>query len=469
MRVSNIKIKNLFGITETTVGSEPIEISGAKGTGKTSVLDAIRFALTNKSERDLIVRSGSEEGEILIEMESGLTIERKKRTQKSDYIRVQDGDFQVTRPAEFLSEIFTPLQLDPIAFTQMSKAEKNETILSLIDFKWSTNWIQEQFGELPQGIDYSKHIFEVLADIQSPNGDYYKKRQDINRDIKAANALIQSVQQKLPENYESEKWADVKMNTLYEELSFAKNHNENITRAKEFVANYAEKKQSITANMELEISQSTQAVNSERESIQEEIKALKSKLDNLDEKKNLQESHIKDKFKNEFNKLDEDTTVAKEWASKAIKNTEEMQAEITLADNMRSLIPEYNNMVSKEKEVKELTETVKALTTKIDKARTLPAEILKTATIPIKGMTVEEGIPLINGLPVSNLSDGELLELCVDITVHSPGKLQIILVDGAERLDTKSRETLYNRCKEKGLQLIATRVTDSDELEVMQL
>lgn len=82
---------------------------------------------------------------------------------------------------------------------------------------------------------------------------------------------------------------------------------------------------------------------------------------------------------------------------------------------------------------------------------------------------MEDGIPLINGLPISNLSDGELLELCVDITVSKPGQLGIILVDGAERLDDKSRSALYQRCKEKGLQLIATRVSDSNELEVTAL
>jgi hypothetical protein len=72
-------------------------------------------------------------------------------------------------------------------------------------------------------------------------------------------------------------------------------------------------------------------------------------------------------------------------------------------------------------------------------------------------------------LPISNLSDGELLELCVDVTIQKPGGLEIILLDGAERLDTENRKKLYAKCKEKGLQLIATRVTVSDELEVTEL
>lgn len=55
MKTSKIVIKNLFGIRETTLDGKSVEISGPKGAGKTSVLDAIRFALTNRSERDCIV------------------------------------------------------------------------------------------------------------------------------------------------------------------------------------------------------------------------------------------------------------------------------------------------------------------------------------------------------------------------------------------------------------------------------
>ena len=52
MKISKIKIKNLFGITEQALDGKSIEISGANGVGKTSILDAIRYALTNSSDRD---------------------------------------------------------------------------------------------------------------------------------------------------------------------------------------------------------------------------------------------------------------------------------------------------------------------------------------------------------------------------------------------------------------------------------
>lgn len=118
MRTSRIKIRPLFGITEQELSGKSVEITGPKGSGKTSVLDAIRYALTNTSKRDWIVRNGETEGEIIIETDTDLTIDRKARTEKDGTINVRDGMNRVMKPETFLKSIITPLQLDPVAFTQ---------------------------------------------------------------------------------------------------------------------------------------------------------------------------------------------------------------------------------------------------------------------------------------------------------------------------------------------------------------
>ena len=79
-KITKIKIKNLFGISEFEADSKSIELLGGNGTGKTSVLDAIRYALTNRSSRACIVKQGATEGEIIIETDAGLAITRKPRT-----------------------------------------------------------------------------------------------------------------------------------------------------------------------------------------------------------------------------------------------------------------------------------------------------------------------------------------------------------------------------------------------------
>ena len=109
------------------------------------------------------------------------------------------------------------------------------------------------------------------------------------------------------------------------------------------------------------------------------------------------------------------------------------------------------------------------LTRKIELARELPGTILESAQIPIDGLTVKDGVPLIHGLPISNLSDGEKLDLCIDVAIQKPNALQIILIDGVEKMSTDLRKRLYQKCKEKGLQFIATRTTDDEDLTVIEL
>ena len=135
MKISKIKIKNLFGISEISLDGKSIEVSGKNGVGKTSILDSIRYALQNNSDRDYIIKNGENEGEILIETDTGLSINRKKRAQSSDYKSIKNNGEDIQSPESFLKEIFTPMTLDPIQFCNMTKQEQNRAILDLIDFK----------------------------------------------------------------------------------------------------------------------------------------------------------------------------------------------------------------------------------------------------------------------------------------------------------------------------------------------
>lgn len=476
MKTTKIVIKNLFGIKEAALDGKSIEISGPKGSGKTSVLDSIRYALTNRSDRDYIIHQGADEGEIIIETDSGLTIDRKIRTTKADSVRVKDGNMLQTRPAEFLSGIFTPLQLNPVEFCQLSRQEKNRVILSLIEFSWDMNWIREQFGEIPQGVDYSKHILEVLADIQAENGVYFQSRQNLNRDIRNKLAFVSDIAKDIPPSYDAAKWEAYPVSEKYRELAEIKKKNSDIERARAFKSSYDDKMRGIEGNRDVAISAVDREIAQERtnltgtiERLRAEIKAAEDKLAGLAQRREERVAVAQSEYEAAVAKLGKDVGVAEKYAGMEPADTTAIAAEIETADAMRQHLNEYKRMVGMQDETDAMQAQAEELTRKIELARELPSQILAKSTIPVAGLTVKDGIPLINDLPISNLSDGELLELCVDITVSKPGQLGIILVDGAERLDRVSRERLYAKCKEKGLQLIATRVSDSNEMEVTEL
>ena len=476
MRTTKIYIKNLFGIAEKELDGSSIEITGTNGVGKTSVIDAIKYALTNDSERDYIIRNGETEGEILIETDTGLSIDRKKRTDKSDYKSVKENNKAVASPEGFLSNIFTPMQLNPVAFAQMPRQEQNRIILDLIEFPWDLNWIREQFGEIPSWVNYEQNILQVLNDIQSEKGDYYKDRQVVNSALLHGRKTVADIAETIPDGYQSEKWEQYQTAPQYEKLEKLKVENSKIERAKLFIESYNNKIRGFEAERDILISAEEKAIANEKQSLTNTIERLKAeivaaedKLKTLDDKLQDRTAIAISKYNEQIAKLDSDVNIARDYSVRTPYDTAELQEEIKTAEEMKLHLNEYRRMIDQQKRNEEMQETSEEYTRKIELARELPSEILKEAVIPVAGLTVKDGIPLINGLPVSNLSEGEKLDLCVDVAISKPNSLQIILIDGAEKLSDENRIRLYQKCKEKGLQFIATRTDNSNELIVTRM
>lgn len=386
IKISKIKISNLFGIKEQNLDGRSIEITGSNGQGKTSILDAIRYALTNSSERDYIVKKGESEGEILIETDTGLSINRKKRTQSSDYKSIKQNEKEINSPESFLKEIFTPMQLNPVEFTQMSKQEQNRIILDLIEFDWDLNWIKEKFGEIPSGVDYSQNILEVLNEIQSEDGEYYKARQDINRDIRNNRAFISDIADGLPEKYDAEKWEKFNLTEKLKELMTIKEQNARINEAKQFIANYDNKVKGYEAERQIAISAEEKNISIERENLQKEIARLEEQIKSDKEKLNNLYNTLEDRkkivnleYEKKIAALDESIGRAKEFAQKTPVDITEMQAECDLAEKMKSYINEYKRMKEYEKQIEELNIQSQEYTRKIELARNLPRRNFKNS------------------------------------------------------------------------------------------
>lgn len=475
-KITKIKIKNLFGISEYNGDGKSVELSGQNGVGKSSVIDAIRYALTNKSDRRYIVRNGETEGEILIETDNGLRINRKARTNQADYKSVKQNGHEVGSPETFLKDIFTPLQLSPVEFMDKTEKEQNAIILDMIQYDWSLQTIRDWFGEIPEWVSYDQNILQILNDIQSEKGDYYRNRQDVNRDIRNKKSFIEDIASEIPEGYDAKKWENENLGELYQKIERARKENEQIEKAKWFVEQRDNKVRSFEADKEIKISALDREFAAEKERLVKEKERLEAQLreneirmSGLAEKKEDKSTVIKKEYEANVAKYDSAMEEYKDIAEKDLIDFSELQEQAQQTEKMKSYLNEYKRMLDLQDEVAELTEESEEYTRKIEKARMLPGEILETATIPINGLTVKDGIPLINGLPISNLSDGEKLDLCIDVAIQKPNGLQIVLIDGVEKMSTKMRESLYKKCKDKGLQFIATRTTDDEDLTVIEL
>ena len=481
MKIAKIKIRNLFGIKEVELNSESIEATGTNGAGKSSIIDAIRYGLTNQSNRPYLIKQGEDEGEILIETDTGLSINRKARTQKGNYNLVKDGDTKVSSPESFLKDIFTELQLSPVKFLDWSANEQNRVILDLIEYPWSMDTIKKWFGEIVPDVDYSNSILEVLNQIQSEKGYYYRTRQEINRQARDRKANIEEIGKDIPTNYNVESWEKFSLNDIYTKIERIRKANSEIENAKRAVENRDNKVRAFEAEKEIALAAFDREVTAYRTriekdiaSLEEQLRTRKAELLGIEEKTVTKVQLIESEYREKVAKYDAEVEQYREYSGKETEDFSALQAEAKQAENMKLHITEYRRMQRLEEERIELIQKSDLLTNKIELARALPSEILKTAKLPIANLTVVDGVPMIERepgkiLPIGNLSDGEKLDICVDITLAKPNHLQIVLLDGIEKLSKENREHLYEKCKTKGIQFIAARTTDDTELIIAEL
>ena len=283
-----------------------------------------------------------------------------------------------------MKEIFTPMQLNPVEFTQMSKQEQNRIILDLIEFDWDLNWIKEKFGEIPSGVDYTQNILEVLNDIQSENGEYYKARQDINRDIRNNRAFISDIAQGLPEKYDAKKWEEFNLTDKLKELMTIKEQNARINEAKQFISSYDNKVKGYEAERQIAISAEEKNISIERENLQkevarleEQIKADVEKLEGLNKTLEDKKKIVNLEYEKKITALDESIGRAKEFAEKTPIDITKLQEECDLAEKMKSYINEYKRMKEYEKQIETLNFESEEYTKKIELARNLPRRNIK--------------------------------------------------------------------------------------------
>lgn len=478
MKITKLQIENLYGIEQLELDGKSIELTGTNGAGKSSVLDAIRLALTNNSKRKYIVKNGETEGRVLVKLDDGTTIDRKKRTDKSDYKSIKDiNGNEINSPESFLKDIFTPLQLEPVEFLSMTEQQQNRILLNLIEFNQDKKeFIQEKFGEVPSWVNYDDSILEILNQIQSKEGQYYQTREDINREARNGIAIINDIAKDIPENYDESKWRNYTLSDKYEQLNKDKEFNAKIDKSVAYKEDYNNKIKQIETVENNKILTIESDKNAEKSIIEEkikeytnEIKVLQQKLETLDASYSLKIETVKSETIAEKAKLEENIKVANEWAAKERKTTEILENELKIAEEMKGHLNEYDRMTDMQTKVDNLQKVSESLTNKIELARNLPGQILKEANIPVKNLTVENGVPLVNGIPVNGLSEGEKLDLCIDVTLAKETNLKLILIDGIEKMSNANKERIYTKCREVGVQIISTRTTDDNELTIIQL
>lgn len=317
MKIKAIKINNFLGVDEFNYNPKNITIlEGPKGSGKSSVLEAIETAVSNNRRRTEVVKHGAEEGTLFIEMDNGLEINRKVRSEKADYLKLsQQGKGIKSTESElrkFLSgDIFRPLD-----FINMKPSEQTTIILNMIKMDYSDEEINKWFGkDVLSNINTSKHLLQILKDIEVK---FYSERQEINREIKVLESQVRGIEKSLPDNYDGEEWRNKSIQEYYNKVSEAQKINNWINEAKTL-----------------------------QSGIQVKIDAINSDLENNKSKIELKykdlESDIKDIIDLSKNKIEKSKSVIESIGDR--QNIEKNKLEIEEQKEIQAIKEKYRNLV----------------------------------------------------------------------------------------------------------------------------
>lgn len=251
MKIKRINIKNYLGIDE--LNWSPSEkanyIRGPKGSGKSSILESIEKSFSNKGRRTELIKHGEDEATLYIETTDGLEIDRRLRREKADYLRLKKEGEGVESTERELRQFLQGDIFRPLDFINQSEKEQTELILSMIHMDYSEEDIAEWFkGEVPRGINWDKHVLQVLKDIETR---FYDQRQEINREIRTLLAQAEGIEKGLPKNYDGEKWEKIKVQDYYNAVAEANKKNNIYEAAKALREGFNDKVKAIEGEAEI--------------------------------------------------------------------------------------------------------------------------------------------------------------------------------------------------------------------------
>ena len=382
-------------------------IGGKNKNGKTSVLDAITYALGGEKCRPKnFTREGSAvPGKIRIELSNGLIVERSG---KNAALKVTDPSGQKAGQ-KLLNEFIEPLALNLPKFINATDREKSETLLQIIG------------------------VGDELARLDKEESVAYGERTLIGRDADKKSKLAEAL----------EYYADAP-----EELVSA---SELIKQQQEILARNGEnhrKRERVK-----EITFEKHRIYDEAQRLEQQIADLQARLEER---------------RQAYEKVVEDEAIAmKDAAELHDENTAEIEESIANIEEINRRVRANITKAVAIDEAEQLRHEYESMTAKIESIRDARKALLDGADLPLEGLGVTDGALTYNGQAWSDMSGAEQLIVSTAIVRKLNPECGFVLMDKLEQMDMDTLKEFGAWLEKEGLQVIATRVSTGEECSIV--
>ena len=417
VKISSLELENVKRIraVELTPTSDGLTVIGGRNAqGKTSVLDAIAWALGGKKmQPNSPNRDGSANpAHLLVKLNNGIVVERKGKG-GSLYVTDQTG-----RKAgqTLLNEFIGQLALNLPKFLECTDKERADYLLDII------------------GV--GDELVRIDTNIQRAYDERRSIGQMQTRKAKAA--------EELP-HYDDAPAVPVSVAEL-------------VQQQQEILARNGENQRK--RNRIGEIEREMVAANSNVNLLNARLEELKRQAEKL-EKDMTQEMERRDKL------LDDLTDARKTAEELQDESTEEIEESIAKIEQTNAKVAANRMWTEAKKEADQLKAEYDGMTETIEKLRADRTRLLDDANMPLHGLSVENGLLVYNGHVWSDMSSAEQLQVATAIVRATNPSCGFVLVDKLEQMDSETLREFGAWCESEELQVIGTRVATDDTCTVI--
>lgn len=410
MKINKLEIENVKRVKavkiEPTANGLTI-IGGDNGQGKTSVLDAIAWALGgNKYKPSNAKREGSTIPPTLhIVMDNGLVVERKG---KNSSLTVIDPNGNKAGQ-QLLDSFINELALNLPKFMEASNKEKAQILLQILGVGEQLIAIEKD----EQDTYNQRHAIGQIADQKKKFAQEQTYYPEAPKELVSASDLIKQQQEILARNGENER-----------------------------------KRQKLA-----EITQKKMAVARDMQDLQTKIRELQEKLE---------------ASKSEHAQLIKDEEISmKTIAELKDESTAELEASIQQIDEINRKVRANLDKDKAEEDAHEYADQYAELTEMLQQIRQSKTDLLKNANLPLEGLSIEDGELTYKGFKWDGMSGSERMIVATSIVRKLNPKCGFVLMDKLEQMDLKTLKAFGEWLEAEGLQAIATRVSTGEECSIV--
>lgn len=434
MRISHVKISNILGIAELDFSPDGFtEVSGPNGSGKTSVMEAIKSVVSGGHDATLL-RNGADKGEIVLVLDDGTQLRKRVTASQSPIDVMIDGKKQ-GRPTDTIKALTDTLSVNPVAFLHAPKKDRVKVLLETMPVSVDAEALSKLSG-VPVQITGKGSI----SAIEAVRKQVYDDRTGTNRAVKEKEATINQLRLTMPPEKDG-----IALDGSEDELR---------QRDKELSDALLAERERIRKKLEGIKADNRARIDQLKTEAQEQIDTIRASLAASIEQIAATEADTERKAAIQGERKTAEFNAAVEPIRDKIKSI--------VADREASARIEQTKSTIKmlEHDLAQLIEDATAQTTALESIDKYKADLL--ASLPIPGLVVTDGEIYLNGVVFDRLNTASQVWIAVEIAKLRAKELGIVCVDGLELLDPATFEEFKARALESGLQLFVTRVSGEE-------